>query len=354
VNIIVCVKQIPDPETPASSFRVDEAAKKVVPAQGIAPVVNPYDPQATEAALRLRDADGGGKVTVISLGPDSARDAIKHALAMGADEGILLNDPAFADVDNFQTARALAKAIQKVGEFDLILMGRAAADWDMGVVPTGVSQILGLPVVTVAKAIDDVFVVEEASDLKVFPLEKVRSGGFVVDGEIVVLGTDGPTGAMAYERGNLDVRTYDKSSRIVTGSDQAQWAVSDDALVSKEGQRLERLAGHRGVKVERVLDDGFQTVEAPLPAVVSISNEFGEPRYPQLRQIMLAAKKTVQVWSAADLGIGADETGAASRAMPLEALYVPKVESNVEIIEGDSPEEKARNLAQKLRAAKLV
>ncbi|MBI2766797.1 MAG: electron transfer flavoprotein subunit beta/FixA family protein [Chloroflexi bacterium] len=267
MNIIVCVKQIPDPETPASSFRVDEAAKKVIPAQGIAPVVNPYDPQATEAALRLKDADGGGKVTVISLGPDSARDAIKHALAMGADEGVLLNDPAFADIDNFQTANAIAKAIQKVGEFDLILMGRASADWDMGVVPTGVGQLLGVPVVTVAKAIE-------------------KSGA--------------------------------------------------------------------GIKVERVLDDGFQSVEVSLPAIVSVSNEFGEPRYPQLRQIMLAAKKTVQVWSAADIGLDAADVGAANRVMPLEALYVPKVESNVEIIEGDTPEDKARNLAQKLRAAKLI
>jgi electron transfer flavoprotein beta subunit len=267
VNIIVCVKQIPDPETPAASFKVDEAAKKVVPAQGIAPVVNPYDPQATEAALRLRDADGGGKVTVISLGPDTARDAIKHALAMGADEGVLLSDAAFGDIDNFQTANALAKAIEKVGGADLILMGRAAADWDMGVVPTGVGQILGLPVVTVAKAIE------------------------------------------------------------------------------KDGS---------GVKVTRVLDDGFQTVQAPLPAIVSVSNEFGEPRYPQLRQIMMAAKKTVQVWNAGDLGLGGEDLGSANRAMPLEALYQPKVESNVEIIEGDSPEEKARNLALKLRAAKLV
>ena len=267
VNIIVCVKQIPDPETPSASFKVDEAAKKVIPAQGIAPVVNPYDPQATEAALRLKDAAGGGKITVISLGPDSARDAIKHALAMGADEGVLITDPALDGIDNFQTAVALAKAIEKVGEFDLILMGRASADWDMGVVPTGVAQLLGVPVVTLAKGI-------EANGAK--------------------------------------------------------------------------------LTVDRVLDDGFQQVEVSTPAVISISNEFGEPRYPQLRQIMLAAKKTVQIWSAADLGLSADETGAANRWLPLEALYVPKIESNVEIIEGDSPEEKARTLAQKLRAAKLI
>ncbi|MFQ5380089.1 MAG: electron transfer flavoprotein subunit beta/FixA family protein [Dehalococcoidia bacterium] len=267
MNIIVCVKQIPDPETPAASFRVDEAARKVIPAQGIAPVVNPYDPQATEAALRLKEASGEGKVTVISLGPESARDAIKHALAMGADEGVLLNDPSFEGIDNFQTAIALAKAIEKLGGADLVLMGRAAADWDMGVVPTGVGQLLGLPVINVAKTIE----------------------------------VDGGT-----------------------------------------------------LKVQRVLDDGFQSLEAPLPAVVSVSNEFGEPRYPQLRQIMLAAKKTVQIWSAADIGLDASDAGEDNRWLPLDALYVPVIESNVEIIEGDTPEEKARALALKLREAKLV
>ena len=137
MNIVVCVKQIPDPETPASQFAVDEAAKRVIPAQGIAPVVNPYDPQATEAALRLKDAAGEGKITVISLGEDSARDAIKHALAMGADEGVLLSDPDFENIDNFQTAVALSRAIEKIGDVDLVLMGRASADWDMGVGPPG-------------------------------------------------------------------------------------------------------------------------------------------------------------------------------------------------------------------------
>ena len=91
-----------------------------------------------------------------------------------------------------------------------------------------------------------------------------------------------------------------------------------------------------------------------LPAVVSISNEFGEPRYPQLRQIMLAAKKTVQVWSADDLDLEDDEPGEDNRWLALEALYIPQVESNVEIIEGDSPEEQARTLALKLREAKLI
>ena len=267
MNIIVCVKQVPDPETPASQFAVDEATKRVIPAQGIAPVVNPYDPQATEAALQIRDTAGEGTITVISLGPESARDAIKHALAMGADEGILLNDPSFEEIDNFQTATILAETIKKIGIPNLVLMGRAAADWDMGVVPIGVAQLLDIPCVTVAKAME----------------------------------------------------------------------VNDSTLT-----------------VERVLDDGFETVETSLPAVVSVSNEFGEPRYPQLRQIMLAAKKNVDVWNKESLGIASEIVGSENRLLSLEALYVPKVESNVEIIQGDSPEEKARNLALKLREAKLI
>ncbi len=267
MNIVVCVKQIPDPETPASQFAIDEAAKRVIPPQGIAPVVNPYDPQATEAALRLKDAAGEGTITVVSLGEETARDAIKHALAMGADEGVLLSDPDFENIDNFQTATALARAIEKIGDVDLVLMGRASADWDMGVAPLGVAEMLEMPCVTIAKSIE----------------------------------LDGST-----------------------------------------------------LKVERVLDDGFQTVEVDLPAVVSISNEFGEPRYPQLRQIMMAARKDVTVWSADDLELEDDEAGEENRWLELEALYIPQVESNVEIIEGDSPEEQARTLALKLREAKLI
>ena len=142
---------IPDPARRQLRSEL-RSSEKGVPAQGIAPVVNPYDPQATEAALRLNDADGGGKVTVISLGAESSRDAIKHALAMGADEGVLITGAEFDGIDNFQTAKALAAAIKKLGDTDLILMGRAAADWDMGVVRR-VSVRSEHPVVTLAKAI---------------------------------------------------------------------------------------------------------------------------------------------------------------------------------------------------------
>ena len=264
MNIIVCVKQVPDPETPAAAFKVDTANNKVVPAQGVAPVISPFDAQAVEAALRIKDAQGQGKITVLSMGPASARDAIKHGLAMGADEGVLVSDPSIEDADAFVTAKVLAAAIQKIGDYQLIITGRQAADWDQGIVPSGIAEILGLPVETVAKSVT-------ASDGK--------------------------------------------------------------------------------VTVERVLQDGFETVEATLPAVVTVSNELGDPRYPQLRQIMMAARKQVTTYTPADLGLSADDL---QPRMKLEKLYVPVNDSKVEIIEGDTPAEQAANLARKLREAKLI
>jgi electron transfer flavoprotein beta subunit len=95
-------------------------------------------------------------------------------------------------------------------------------------------------------------------------------------------------------------------------------------------------------------------VEASLPAVVTVSNELGDPRYPQLRQIMMAARKQVTVWSAADLGLDAAQVGAAGARTELERLYVPVKEVQCEFMEGESPQELAANLARRLREAKLI
>jgi len=152
-NMIVCVKQIADPEAPPGSFRVDEATKSVIPASGVSQVVSPFDEQAVEAALRIKDAHGG-KITVLSLGKDFVMDVIRKPMAMGADELILLQDPAFERADSRSTAYALAMAIKKVGEYDLIFCGRQAADWDAGQVGSGIAEFLGIPSVTVAKKVD--------------------------------------------------------------------------------------------------------------------------------------------------------------------------------------------------------
>jgi electron transfer flavoprotein beta subunit len=153
VNIVCCVKQVPDPETPARAFKVDEAAKQVIPAPGIAPVISQFDQIAVEAALRVRDAAGEGTITVLSLGPDSARDAIKTGLAMGADEGVHLNDPVFFDGDGYSTAVALAAAIQKIGDVDLVLCGRQATDWDFGVTGLAIAELLGAASISITKSV---------------------------------------------------------------------------------------------------------------------------------------------------------------------------------------------------------
>ncbi len=153
MNMIVCCKQVIDPEAPPASFKVDAASNKVVPPQGVPPVISPFDEQATEAALRIKDAQGG-KITVLSMGTNLLRDVVKKPLSMGADELVLLEDDAFADSDSWSTAYALAMAIKKIGEFDVIFCGRQAADWDAGQVGSGIAQILGLPCVTVAKKVE--------------------------------------------------------------------------------------------------------------------------------------------------------------------------------------------------------
>jgi electron transfer flavoprotein beta subunit len=151
--MIVCCKQILDPEAPPASFKIDPSTNKVIPPPGVAPVVSPFDEQAVEAALRLKDAQGG-KITVLSMGNNMLRDVVKKPLSMGADELVLLEDEAFEGGDSWSTAFALATAIKKVGEFDIIFCGRQAADWDAGQVGSGIAEILGIPSVTVAKKVE--------------------------------------------------------------------------------------------------------------------------------------------------------------------------------------------------------
>src|SRR3989337_2419073 len=144
-HISCLAKQVPDPETPASQFRVDEGAKKVVPAPGIQPVPSQFDTIGVEAALRIKDKIPDSTITVLSLGPDSFRDTVKHCRAMGADEGVHINDPAVNDADHWVTAEVLAAAIKKLETFDLIIAGRQAVDWAMGIVGSTTGEILGVP-----------------------------------------------------------------------------------------------------------------------------------------------------------------------------------------------------------------
>jgi len=212
-------------------------------------------------------ARSGPNITVMSLGPERARTVLKHGLAMGADEGVLLADTAFAGSDGYTTALTLAAAIRKIGNVDLVLTGRQAADWDGGVVGAGIGELLGVPVISFAKEVH------------------------IEDGV---------------------------------------------------------------ARVERVLDDGTETVEALLPAVVTVSNELGAPRVPSLRETMRAARKPVAAWSASDLGLAADTVGAAGARRVPERMFIPVKQNHCEFITGTSPEEQAAGLALRLREAKLI
>ncbi len=148
MNIITCIKQVPYPDTPASAYGVDNEAKKVVLPEDVPLVISPFDENAVEAGLQIKD-NTGGTMTVLSLAVNSPEGVIKdlkQTIAMGADEAVLLDDPAFEGGDSWSTSYSLAMAIKKIGEFDLILCGIQAADWDAGQVGIGIAEILGLPV----------------------------------------------------------------------------------------------------------------------------------------------------------------------------------------------------------------
>jgi electron transfer flavoprotein beta subunit len=265
MDIIVCVKQVIDPEAPPSSFKIDAATNKAE-MKGAPPVIDPYAEYAVEAALKLKEVKGG-KVTVISLGTNLLREVVKKPLAMGADELILLEDEAYIGGDSLATANALTMAIKKKGAFDLILCGREASDTNAGQTGPAIAELLGLPCVTLIRKIE------------------------AVDGKL---------------------------------------------------------------KVERVNSAGYDIAEVPLPAVLTVSNEIGQPRYPTIKGIMAAKKLEPVIWKPADIGIDTSKTGAAGRRVKISKLFQPVHEGKCEMAAGDSPEEMAVNLANKLREAKVL
>jgi electron transfer flavoprotein beta subunit len=165
-TIIVCIKEIPDPEGPTSAFEIHSDIKKVV-AVGIPPVINPFDQNALEAAVRLKDRFGG-KVIALNMGEKPATPVLKMALSIGVDEMIVLQDPAFKDLTSQSTAEVLSAGIKKIGAYDLVLTGRQSADWDFGQVGLLIAEILGISAVNLAQAIElreDGIVVEKLKRL---------------------------------------------------------------------------------------------------------------------------------------------------------------------------------------------
>lgn len=177
MRILVLLKEIQNPEIAASVFRIDEQRKEVIPLEGLPQVTSPFDEQAIEAALRIRDKGQECRITVLTFGPEKAKAAIKRALSMGADDGIHVLDAGLEQADSITVARVVAETIKRAGKFDLILAGRQAADWDAGIVGCGVAELLGLPVVTFAKSV-------EVRDSKIFAERVVDGGAESVEGTL--------------------------------------------------------------------------------------------------------------------------------------------------------------------------
>jgi electron transfer flavoprotein beta subunit len=257
LKIVVCVKQVPD-----SAARVVVEDGQI--SWGDAPlVINPWDEYAVEAALKQIEAYGGS-VIVLSMGKEDEKEAIKHALAMGCDEAILVSDPALEGTDGAAAARVLAAAVAKVGDVDLVIFGKQAIDSDTGTTPAMTARVLGWPALTLISAIDGI----------------------------------------------------------------------DEGVI----------------KIQRAVEEGRQVVEGKLPAVLSIIKDYGEPRYPSFMGIRKATRAQVPVWGLGDLGI---EAPTAVVSWP-EMMNPPEREIANEIITGDSPQEIASALADKIMAEKVL
>jgi len=151
MNIIVCIKQVPDTAA-LHLVRINPETNTLI-REGVPSIINPFDENAIEEGLRLREKHGG-EVTVLSMGPPQVEKALRDAIAMGADRAILLSDRAFAGADTLATSYTLAMAIKKIGKFDLILFGKQAIDGDTAQVGPGVAEHLGLPQVTYVRKIE--------------------------------------------------------------------------------------------------------------------------------------------------------------------------------------------------------
>jgi len=259
MKIVVCVKYVPDAQ---ADRRFD--ADTTVDRTGVDGLLSELDEYAVEEALKISEAQGDSTVTVLTVGPENATDALRKALQMGADAGVHVLDEALHGSDALATSLVLARALEKI-EFDLVLTGMASTDGGMSVVPAMVAERLSLPQVTFA-------------------------GSLTLDG-----GT---------------------------------------------------------VRIEREGDVETEVVESSLPALVSVTDQINDPRYPSFKGIMAAKKKPVQTWSLADLGVAAEEVGLSSAWTVVDTVTArpPRQAGQVVPDEGDG----GARLVEYLVGAKLV
>jgi electron transfer flavoprotein beta subunit len=246
MNIIVCIKQVPE----TTEVRINPETNTLI-REGVKAIINPFDMYAIEEGVQLKERFGG-KVTVITMGPPQADAALREAISMGADEGILICDRAFAGSDTWATSYTLSGAIKKIGAFDLIICGKQASDGDTAQVGPGISTHLDIPQVTYVKKVEEV-------------------------------------------KENL-------------------------------------------MRVERMMEEGYEVIETPMPALLTVVKEINEPRIPSLKGMMRAKAAKITIWGQKDLDLDPQNIGLCGSPTQVVKIFTPPQRSGGQIIKGEAPE----------------
>jgi electron transfer flavoprotein beta subunit len=253
MNVLVCVKQIPDPATPG-----ELTAEHTLKREGKL-ILDESDSFGVEMALQLVDKAGGGEVTLVSIAPNDEVSGLRTALAMGAAKAVLVSDPSLAGSDSLSTAKVIAKAVERVGDVDLLLTATESTDGYTGTIPGQVAELLDWPSLTFAKEVT-------IADGKVTIQRQTEAGYDVVEASLpavvsVTAGVVEPRypsfkGIMAAKNKPVDAV---KPSDLGLADDQVGWAGARQKITSVE-QAPERQAG------EKIEDDGtaFEAVVAYL------------------------------------------------------------------------------------------
>ena len=263
MNIVVCMKQVPA----SDDVKINPETNTLI-RSGVPSIINPFDENAIEEGLRLRDKLGG-KVTVVSMGPPQVEASLRDAIALGVDETILVSDRAFAGADTLATSYTLGKTIATcLPDTDLIIFGKQAIDGDTAQVGPGVAEYLGFPQM-----------------IYVVSIESVESGKIVV---------------------------------------------------------------------KRELEDGYEIVEATLPAAITVLKGINTPRYPSLKGKMKAKSATIKTLSAADIDADPERIGLKGSPTWVSRIFTPPAKGNRQIVTDDGSGSSAKDLVAQLKTLQVL
>lgn len=260
MNIIVCIKQVPD----TAEIRINPETNTLM-REGVPSIINPFDLHAIEAAIQIRE-QSGGKVTVLTMGPPQAETSLREAIAMGADDAVLLSDRAFAGSDTWATSYTLAKAIKKLGA-DIVFCGKQAIDGDTAQVGPETAEFLDIPHISYIKKIEE---------------------------------------------------------------------VKDNYI-----------------RVQRLMDEGYDIVETSLPVLLTVVRELNQPRMPSLKGKMAAKKADIKKMGMADIEADENSLGLNGSPTKVRNIFAPEVKSERKIIEG-TPSEQVDHLIKELKEIKCI